>query len=221
MRYAVFLPTRPLRVGRILSLFFVNFIALLLLNWQLALLSVIVIPFVVLLSAFFFSKVSKAYEVFQEQDAVLSTTLQENLTGVRVVRAFARQDYERDKFEKDNWKKYLLGRRLLLMHSLYWPISDVLCAAQMLAGFMIGALMAINGTITVGTYLAYSSMVILLIWPMRNLGRLIVQASTGMVSFSSFDHGNQRRARTAHERHTQAHRRTAWRVGVSRRWFCI
>jgi ATP-binding cassette subfamily B protein len=54
----------------------------------------------------------------------------------------------------------------------------------MLGGFVVAALMAINGTITVGTYLAYSSMVILLIWPMRNLGRLIVQASSGMVSFS-------------------------------------
>jgi ATP-binding cassette subfamily B protein len=179
-----FFSDQAISVGRILSLFIVNFVALLLLKWQLALISVIVIPFVVLLSAFFFNKVSKAYEVFQEQDAVLSTTLQENLTGVRVVKAFARQDYERDKFGRENWKKYLLGRRLLLMHSLYWPISDIICAFQMLGGFVVAALMAINGTITVGTYLAYSSMVILLIWPMRNLGRLIVQASSGMVSFS-------------------------------------
>jgi ATP-binding cassette subfamily B protein len=53
----------------------------------------------------------------------------------------------------------------------------------MLAGFFVGALMAINGSITVGTYLAYSGLVIFLIWPMRNLGRLIVQMSTGMVSY--------------------------------------
>jgi ATP-binding cassette subfamily B protein len=54
----------------------------------------------------------------------------------------------------------------------------------MLGGFFAGALMAINGTITVGTYLAYSGLVIFLIWPMRNLGRLIVQMSTGMVSYN-------------------------------------
>jgi ATP-binding cassette subfamily B protein len=53
----------------------------------------------------------------------------------------------------------------------------------MLAGFTVGALMAINGTITPGTYLAYAGLVIWLIWPMRNLGRLIVQTSTGLVSF--------------------------------------
>jgi ATP-binding cassette subfamily B protein len=54
----------------------------------------------------------------------------------------------------------------------------------MLTGFVIGALMAINGQITVGTYLAYAGLVVWLIWPMRNLGRLIVQTSTGIVSFS-------------------------------------
>jgi ATP-binding cassette subfamily B protein len=171
-------------VGRILSFFVINFLAVLLfLNWQLALLSIIVVPLVVVMSAFFFKKISQAYEAFQKQDAVLSTALQENLVGVRVVKAFARQTYERDKFEKENWEKFRLGRRLLLMHSLYWPISDVLCGFQMLGGFVAGALMAINGTITIGTYLAYAGMVILIIWPMRNLGRLIVQMSTGLVSY--------------------------------------
>jgi ATP-binding cassette subfamily B protein len=178
-----FFADQAISVGRILSLFIVNFVALLLLNWQLALVSVVIVPLIVIMSAIFFQRVSKAYEAFQQQDAVLSTTLQENLSGVRVVKAFARQEYERDKFERDNWKKYGLGRRLLLMHSLYWPISDILSAFQMLAGFTIAALMAINGTITVGDYMAYSFMVTLLIWPMRNLGRLIVQTSTGLVSY--------------------------------------
>jgi ATP-binding cassette subfamily B protein len=178
-----FFADQAIGVGRIVLLFVVNFVALLLLNWQLALLSVIVVPLVVITSVLFFRQVSKAYESYQEQDAVLSTTLQENLTAVRVVKAFARQEYERNKFEGDNWEKFVRGRRLLIMHSLFWPISDILCGFQMLGGFTAGALMAINGTITVGSYLAYAGLVIWLIWPMRNLGRLIVQMSTGLVSF--------------------------------------
>ncbi len=178
-----FFADQAIGVGRILSLFVVNFVGLLILNSRLALLSVIVVPLIVIMSAVFFRIVSNAYEAFQEQDAVLSTTLQENLAGVRVVKAFARQAYEREKFEQENWEKYRLGRRLLLMHSMFWPVSDVLCGFQMLGGFLAGALAAIDGTITVGTYLAYVSMVILIIWPMRNLGRLIVQTSTGLVSF--------------------------------------
>jgi len=178
-----FFADQAIGVGRIVLLFVVNFVALLLLNWQLALLSVIVVPLVVITSVLFFRQVSKAYESYQEQDAVLSTTLQENLTAVRVVKAFARQEYERNKFEGDNWEKFVRGRRLLIMHSLFWPISDILCGFQMLGGFTAGALMAIDGTMTVGSYLAYAGMVIWLIWPMRNLGRLIVQMSTGLVSF--------------------------------------
>ena len=178
-----FFAEQAIGVGRIILLFVINFIALLNLNVQLALLSIIVVPFVVVISIFFFRRITIAYEAFQEQDAVLSTTLQENLSGVRVVKAFARQTYERDKFEKDNWEKYLRGKRLLLMHSLFWPVSDVICGAQMLGGFLAASLMAINGVITPGTYVAYAGLVVWLIFPMRNLGRLIVQTSQGLVSF--------------------------------------
>jgi ATP-binding cassette subfamily B protein len=178
-----FFADQAIGVGRIVLLFAINLTVLLNLNWKLALFSVIVVPLVVLISLFFFKRVSKAYEAYQEQEAALSSTLQENLSGVRVVKAFARQAYERDRFETDNWEKFQRGRRLLMMHSLYWPVTDILCGLQMLAGFFVGALMAINGTITVGTYMAYAGMVIWIIWPMRNLGRLIVQMSTGMVSY--------------------------------------
>lgn len=178
-----FFSDQAIGVGRILLLFIVNFTAILSLDRTLGLASIIVVPVIVLVSIFFFRRVTKAYEAYQEQDAVLSTTLQENLAGVRVVKAFARQDFERDKFEKDNHKKFRLGRRLLLMHSTFWPLSDIICGAQMLGGFVLAAIFAIDGRISVGTYLAYHGLVIWLIWPMRNLGRLIVQTSTGLVSY--------------------------------------
>ena len=179
-----FFSEQAIGVGRIALLFIVNFIALLQLNAKLAWVSVITIPVVLVISVWFFKQVTKRYEEYQEQEAVLSTTLQENLTGVRVVKAFARQEYEKGKFEKDNWEKFRRGRLLLIMHSLFWPLSDIILGLQMLAGFVIAAIMVINGEITVGTYLAYAGLVVWLIWPIRNLGRLIVQTSTGMVSYS-------------------------------------
>ena len=177
-----FFAEQVIGLGRIALLFTVNFVALLILNAQLALISVVVVPLIVAISVFFFRRVSKAYDKFQDQDAVVSTTLQENLTGVRVVKAFARQDYERSKFQEQNWERFVRGRRMLAMHSLFWPISDIICGAQLLTGYFIGATMVIDGTITLGTYLAYSGLFVWLIWPMRNLGRLIVQTSTGLVS---------------------------------------
>jgi ATP-binding cassette, subfamily B, bacterial len=130
----------------------------------------------------FFKKVTKAYEAYQEQEAILSTTLQENLTGIRVVKAFARQDYEKEKFEKDNLEKFTRGRKFISMHSLFWPLSDIACGVQLLLGFAFAAYLAIKGEISVGTYPAYVGLVVWLIWPMRNLGRLVVQTSTGLVS---------------------------------------
>ena len=179
-----FFADQAIGVGRIILLFTINFIALLQLNVKLALVSVVVVPFIVIISLIFFRRISKAYEMYQTQDAILSTTLQENLSGVRVVKAFARQKYEMDKFERDNWEKFLRGKRLLKMHSTFWPISDTICNAQILVGYLIGALMAINGEITIGTYLAYAGLIVWIIFPMRNLGRLIVQMSTGMVSYN-------------------------------------
>ncbi|MBP6472423.1 MAG: ABC transporter ATP-binding protein [Chloroflexi bacterium] len=170
-------------IGNITLLFLVNFVALLMLNVRLALYSVVVIPFIIGVSLYFFKKVGEVYETYQEQEATLSNRLQENLSGVRVVKAFARQSYEIDMFEVDNQEKYQRGKRLIFMHASFWPVTDIMCGIQMLAGFFLGARMAINGIITPGEYLTYAGLVVLIIWPIRNLGRLITQMSTGLVSF--------------------------------------
>jgi ATP-binding cassette, subfamily B, bacterial len=178
-----FYSEQSIGIGRILLLFVVIFLAIFHLNNTLAFLSIIIIPLVFILSLFFFRKISNTYEDYQNQEATLSTILQENLSGIRVVKAFARQRYESEKFEKENWEKFLKGKKLILLYSLYWPLTDILCGFQMLAGYFIGAMMAINGIISIGTYLAYAGLVIWLIFPMRNLGRLIVQTSEGLVSY--------------------------------------
>jgi ATP-binding cassette subfamily B protein len=178
-----FFNDQAIGVGRIVLLFIINFTAIWFLSWKLALVSVAIVPIIVIVSMWFFKRVTKAYESYQEQEAKLSTTLQENLTGVRVVKAFARQGYEMDKFEKDNWEKFLRGRKLMRMHALFWPLSDLLCGFQMLSGFIFAGILAINGEITIGTYPAYVGLVVWLIWPMRNLGRIIVNTSTGLVSY--------------------------------------
>ncbi len=178
-----FFSEQAIGIGRIVLLFLINFVAILNLNARLGWLSIVVIPLVLGVSLWFFKKVTQAYEAYQAQEAILSTTLQENLSGVRVVKAFGRQDYEMAKFEKDNWNKFLKGKTLLFMHSLFWPLSDIVLGLQMLFGFVLAAMMAIRGEISVGSYLAYTGLIVWLIWPIRNLGRIIVQTSTGMVSY--------------------------------------
>jgi ATP-binding cassette subfamily B protein len=178
-----FFADQAIGVGRIIVMFTINFIAIGNLRVELAWISIIIVPILVIASLYFFSRVTKAYEAFQEQEAKLSTTLQENLTGVRIVKAFSRQNYEVEKFDQDNTEKYKRGKRLLLMHTFFWPLSDILCGAQLVGGMSFAAWLAIQGQITVGIFLAYLGLVGWLIWPMRNLGRLIVQTSTGLVSY--------------------------------------
>ena len=179
-----FIADQAIGVARIIVIFIINFTAIFQLNQRLALISIIIVPVILVISIFFFRKLSKAYEAYQEQEAVLSTNLQENLSGVRVVKAFARQSYEIKKFDQNNYEKYLRGKRLNLMHALFWPISDTICAAQMIASNFLAATMVIDGIITLGNFITFSGLLGWLIWPIRNLGRLIVDTSRALVSLN-------------------------------------
>lgn len=170
-------------VSRVLVLFVINLVALLYLNVRLALFSIIAVPVILATSIIFFRRIAIAYEAYQEQDAALTTTLQENISGIRVVKAFARQNYERAKFEEVNLGKFKRGRQLLLMHSLYWPSSDIIMGLQMVGGILVGSLMTISGAITPGTFLAYLGMIVWILWPLRNLGKMLAQSSMAMISY--------------------------------------
>lgn len=171
-------------IGRIVLMFVVNFVAIVLINGRLALYSIVIIPLILIIAVYFFKKMSEVFDSFQEQEAVLSNRLQEHLIGIRVVKAFARQEYELERFEADNYEKFRRGRRLSKMHAMFWPSTDVITGLQMIAGFYIGARMTIDSTITVGAYLAYMGFLGQIIWPIRNLGRLIADVSTGDVAFT-------------------------------------
>ena len=179
----LFLKDQAKEVGRISLLFGINFIALLALNVKLSLLSIIIIPFNLVLALIFFKKMGDIFEEYQKKEAILSTALQENLSGVQVVKAFARQEFEMDKFDKANNDLFMQGKRLVMMHAVYWPITDLFCIGQMLFSFYMGAMMTIQGEITLGTYLVFINLIGWIIWPMRNLGRLLADASRALVSY--------------------------------------
>jgi ATP-binding cassette subfamily B protein len=178
-----FFAEQAISVGRIVMIFIISFVAIARINLRLALVSVIIIPIVLVISIIFFKRLSKAYEAYQEQGAVLTTDLQENLSGVRVVKAFARQDYEIEKFDKENTEKFRLGRKFNWMHALFWPLSDIICSAQNIGSSFYGATMVLNGVMTLGQYLSFIGLLGWLIWPIRNLGRLIIDSSRALVSF--------------------------------------
>lgn len=140
------------------------------------------IPVVIGYSLFFYSKIGDAFEKADTEEGRLSAIAQENLTGVRVVRAFGRERYEREKFEKQN--NYYTGFwiRLMRILSLNWVTGDVMTGLQYLLVNVMGAVFCVNGKITAGQFIAFVSYNSLLIWPVRSLGRVISEMSKAGIS---------------------------------------
>ncbi len=169
---------------RIALLFIINFVILLFLNTKLALVSIIAVPLIAFLSIIFFRQIFKTYDDFQNHQGKMTAIIQENLSGIRVVRAFARQDWEKKKFAKTNSTQRQKGMTLLMSHALYWPVAHTICGMQFVLTILIGSFMVINKTMTPGTFVAFSTMVNALIWPLQELGRTITELSKSFVSFN-------------------------------------
>ena len=163
--------------------FSINLGILLMLEWRLALFSVIVVPVVGIVSTVFFFRIFDAYDDYQDVEGHMSNRIQENLSGNRVVRAFARQEWEKDRFREINALQRAKGLRLAWWNSLYWPFGHILCGLQFSATLLLGGYMALEGLISPGTFIAFSSMVNALIWPMQELGRTITEISKSHVSY--------------------------------------
>lgn len=170
------------QVGEILFTVIITLIVMLQVNVKLTLYSLCVIPIIFVISIVFFTKVKKTFRQVEESDSELHTTLQENLTGVRVVKAFGRQGYEIDKFEKKNMKYRDSVRKLVGLLSWYWSISDALCLSQAAIVLIISVSWAANGIITLGTVMLFAAYIRNLIWPIRNLGRIISDMGQAFVA---------------------------------------
>ena len=140
------------------------------------------IPVILAYSLVFHVRIGNVFEKADVEEGVLSTIAQENLTGVRVVRAFGREIYERNRFEKQNEYYTGIWIRLIQIMSLFWSTGDILTGMQMLAVLMAGAAAHLNGTLTVGGYIAMISYNLMLVWPVRQLGRVISELSKAGIS---------------------------------------
>jgi ATP-binding cassette subfamily B protein len=152
-----------------------------------ALVAVAVIPVVVGFSIVFFARVRDAFKQADEAEGALTTQLQENLTGIRVVRAFARQDFESAKFAERNARLRDLQRRLIRLMSYYWSSTDLMSVAQGGAVIMAGVYWISTGRLTVGTVFAFMAYVNMFLWPIRQMGRTLTDIGKTMVSLGRLD----------------------------------
>lgn len=148
----------------------------------LTLVSAAFIPIVVLYSALFFKQIAKRFLDADEKEGALSSVVQENLTGVRVVRAFGRESFELERFDKANDSFADAWIRMGTINGFFWGFGDFFTSLQILSIVVIGSIFAVNGDITAGTFIAFVSYNASLVWPIRTLGRVLVDMSKAFVS---------------------------------------
>ena len=146
-------------------------------NVSLTLIAMVPLPVILWYSLFFHRKFRKGFEDCDENEGKLSAMAQENLTGVRVVRAFGRERYERDRFEKHNDYYTSLWVRLGRLMSFFWSSSDILSGIQIMLVVVFGVVFCLRGNMTSGEYIAFISYNGMLVWPVRMLGRMISEMS--------------------------------------------
>ena len=151
-------------------------------NGKLTIASAVFIPIIVIYSMFFHGKIRSAFEKADTEEGRLSATAQENLTGVRVVRAFGREQYEKVRFVKQNKEYTQLWIDLMRVLSAFWSSNDFISGLQVMLITVLGAVLCVHGEITVGEYIAFVSYNSMLVWPVRALGRIISEMSKAGVS---------------------------------------
>ena len=167
--------------GSIFMLLFVSYI-MFSLNIKMTIVSMVTMPIIFIFAFIFFSKVKKAFESADEAEAKLSTVLQENLTGIRVVKAFSRQKYEVEKFDEKNIDYRDKTYRLIRSLAIYWGASDFICFIQIGLVLVVGSIWAVQNQISLGTLVAFSTYVSMLLWPIRQLGRTLTDIGKAIVS---------------------------------------
>ena len=149
---------------------------------NLAKLAVVTMPILIVFAYWFFTKAQKIFRLSDESEGVLTDKLTESISGIRVIKAFNRELYEIERYDECN-KDYLEKTfELLKQLGLYWSFSDLICYLQILIIVLAGTIMAHRGELSVGNLFVFISYESMILWPIRNLGRIL--ADLGKLSVS-------------------------------------
>ncbi len=178
----VFMASDVIEIGRSAILVLCVMPVLFFMDVRLAFYSLLLMPLLVIGAYLFFSRVKSVFQVTDEAEAAMTATLQENLTGIRVVRAFNRQDYEIDRFAERNAFFRDQNHRLIVLMGVYWGTSDFFALMQVGIVLFAGAWFVIDGSMSVGTLFAFLTYESMVIWPVRQLGRVLTDSGKAVVS---------------------------------------
>lgn len=153
-------------------------------NVKLTLIAGTVVPVIMTYTIIFRRYITKGFKKCDEEEGVLSTIVQENLTGVRVVRAFGREKQEEQRFNKQNEYYKDLWMHMSRLMAVFWNVGDLISGVQVLVVLSVGTYYCVTGIdqFTAGQLIAFVSYNAMMIWPVRRLARVISDMSKAGVS---------------------------------------
>ncbi|MDG1925694.1 MAG: ABC transporter transmembrane domain-containing protein, partial [Pseudomonadales bacterium] len=180
--FRVFVSGQIIEIGRAVLMLLIVTPILLSLDVTMTGVALITMPLLLLSAVLFFNRVKAMFLEVDEAEASLTTVLQENLTGIRVVRAFARQDFEAEKFGRANAKFRDQNQRLMRFLGFYYGASDIVCLGQVGLILFVGAHWVLADAMTIGTLFAFITYEGMIIWPIRHMGRVLTDSGKAVVA---------------------------------------
>ncbi|MBC8105472.1 MAG: ABC transporter ATP-binding protein [Anaerolineae bacterium] len=174
--------SQAIEIARAITLLGIAIPLMFWMDWKLSLVAIAVLPIIVTFSIYFFGRVRGSFKKMDDAEGAMTATLQENLTGIRVVRAFARQEFECNRFSEKNVAHRDLNDRLYRVMALYWSTSDFMVFAQGALVLFVGAWRVANGNLTLGTLVAFMAYMHLYLWPVREMGRTLTELGKATVA---------------------------------------
>lgn len=177
-----FLSGQLVEIVRMLAIFGLSFYFMAIVDLEYALITICLTPFIFITSLIFFKKERKVWEEHEEEADKLTSMVSENLSGIRVVQAFAQEKNEIDQFQKQNEAKRKMGFKHSRLHANFWPFSDLMVHAQITISMIFGGMLTLNGVITVGELISFYTYALMVTWPMQRMGRLVSQTGMAVVA---------------------------------------
>lgn len=178
----VFLSMHVVEIGRSVVMFLVPLPLMLSIDLRMTAIAVSLLPVIVGFSTWFFLRIRQRFEQVDEAEGEMTTSIQENLTGIRVVRAFGRQAYEADRFGVRNRTHRELDNGLFQLVAVFWSVSDMLTFVQQALVVGAGIYWVSTGSLSVGAFFFFLTAVVMFVYPLRQMGRILADLGKATVA---------------------------------------
>ena len=182
-----FVSVQLLEVLRAIMMVVVAFTIMVSISVKMAIIATCALPLLLIFTLVFYNKIKHYFLMSDEAEGAISTIVQENLSGMRVVRAFGQQQNEVEKFEKANSEYRRITVRMVELLGYFWGSSDLVSYALTGAALIASIIFTIKGELTFGNVFAFTIFVGMMAWPVRQMGRILADYGKSVVALERLE----------------------------------